>query len=123
MTHDSSRFARAQQPASADDPGDAADLPEGEHRTESRVRLSPLDRDAPADRRETGVGPWPGGPEAWPIDPRYAPELLAEGDRRNVVDRYRYWSVEAIRADLASRAHPLHVAIENVSQEDRKSVV
>ena len=117
MTHDSSRFARAQQPASADDPGDAADLPEGEHRTESRVRLSPLDRDAPADRRETGVGPWPGGPEAWPIDPRYAPELLAEGDRRNVVDRYRYWSVEAIRADLASRAHPLHVAIENVSQD------
>ena len=117
MTHDSSRFARAQQPASADDPGDAADLPEGEHRTESRVRLSPLDRDAPADRRETGVGPWPGGPEAWPTDARYAPELLAEGDRRNVVDRYRYWSVEAIRADLAARAHSLHVAIENVSQD------
>ena len=117
MTHDSSRFVLAQQPASADDPGDAADLPEGEHRTESRVRTSPLDRDAPADRRETGVGPWPGGPEAWPTDPRYAPELLAEGDRRNVVDRYRYWSVEAIRADLASRAHPLHVAIENVSQD------
>ena len=117
MTHDSSRFARAQQPASADDTGDAADLPEGEHRTESRVRLSPLDRDAPADRRETGVGPWPGGPEAWPTDARYAPELLAEGDRRNVVDRYRYWSVEAIRADLAARAHPLHVAIENVSQD------
>ena len=106
MTHDSSRFARAQQPASADDPGDAADLPEGEHRTESRVRLSPLDRDAPADRRETGVGPWPGGPEAWPADPRYDRELLAGGDRRNVVDRYRYWSVEAIRADLGEKKDP-----------------
>jgi len=39
--------------------------------------------------------------------------LLADGDRRNVTDPYRYWSVEAIRADLASRAHPFHVAIEN----------
>ena len=116
MTHNSSRF-RAQQPTSAGDPGEAADLPEGERRAESRARPGPLDEDAPADRREVGVGPWPGGPQAWPTDPRYAPELLAEGDRRNVVDRYRYWSVEAIRADLASRAHPLHVAIENVSQD------
>ncbi len=59
---------------------------------------------------EVGVGPWPG---EWPDDPRYDPELLAEGDRRNVVDRYRYWTVEAIRADLDTRRHPLHVAIEN----------
>ncbi len=58
-----------------------------------------------------GVGPWADGP--WPDDPRLDPELLAAGDRRNVVDGYRYWSIEAIRADLASRAHPLHVAIEN----------
>lgn len=57
-----------------------------------------------------GVGPWPG---IRPDDERYDPELLREGDRRNVVDRYRYWTVEAIRADLASRAHPFHVAIEN----------
>ena len=35
-----------------------------------------------------GVGP---APEPWPDDPRLDPELLAEGDRRNVVDRYRYW--------------------------------
>jgi tRNA G18 (ribose-2'-O)-methylase SpoU len=39
--------------------------------------------------------------------------LLAEGDRRNVVDRYRYWRVEAIVADLEPRRHPFHVAIEN----------
>ncbi|MGI8576162.1 MAG: TrmH family RNA methyltransferase [Egibacteraceae bacterium] len=44
--------------------------------------------------------------------------LLEEGDRRNVVDRYRYWRVEAIVADLDARRHPFHVAIENW-QHDR----
>jgi tRNA G18 (ribose-2'-O)-methylase SpoU len=57
-----------------------------------------------------GVGPWPG---PWPEDPRYDPVLLADGDRRNVVDRYRYWRVAAIVADLDRRRHPFHVAIEN----------
>ncbi|MEV7767286.1 TrmH family RNA methyltransferase [Microbacterium sp. NPDC086615] len=57
-----------------------------------------------------GVGPWAG---EWPDDPRYDPELLAEGDRRNVVDEYRYWSMEAIVADLDTKRHPFHVAIEN----------
>ena len=60
--------------------------------------------------REVGVGPWPG---AWPEDPRYDPVLLAEGDRRNVVDRYRYWRLSAIVADLDTRRHDFHVAIEN----------
>lgn len=49
----------------------------------------------------------------WPDDPRLDPELLAAGDRRNVIDRYRYWTVEAIVADLDERRHPFHVAIEN----------
>jgi tRNA G18 (ribose-2'-O)-methylase SpoU len=57
-----------------------------------------------------GVGPWPG---AWPDDPRYDPDLLADGDRRNVVDRYRYWRREAVVADLDQRRHDFHVAIEN----------
>ncbi|MBC8365748.1 MAG: RNA methyltransferase [Actinobacteria bacterium] len=57
-----------------------------------------------------GVGPHP---EPWPDDPRLDPGLLADGDRRNVVDRYRYWKVEAIVADLDTRRHPFHVAIEN----------
>lgn len=61
-------------------------------------------------RGEVGVGPWAG---PWPDDPRLDTDLLRDGDRRNVVDRYRYWSVEAIVADLDSRRHPLHVAIEN----------
>ncbi len=57
-----------------------------------------------------GVGPWSG---PWPDDPRLDPELLEHGDRRNVVDRYRYWTVEAIVADLDTRRHDFHVAIEN----------
>jgi tRNA G18 (ribose-2'-O)-methylase SpoU len=57
-----------------------------------------------------GVGPHP---QPWPEDPRFDPQLLAGGDRRNVVDRYRYWSNAAIVADLDARRHPFHVAIEN----------
>lgn len=60
--------------------------------------------------KTVGVGPHP---EPWPDDPRFDPDLLAEGDRRNVVDRYRYWSVEAIVADLDPKRHAFHVAIEN----------
>jgi tRNA G18 (ribose-2'-O)-methylase SpoU len=62
------------------------------------------------DEREVGVGPHE---RPWPDDPRLDPQLLAEGDRRNVIDRYRYWSNEAITADLDERRHPFHVAIEN----------
>jgi tRNA G18 (ribose-2'-O)-methylase SpoU len=62
------------------------------------------------DNELPGVGPWIG---PWPEDPAYDVELLAQGDRRNVVDRYRYWRLEAIVADLDTRRHPLHVAIEN----------
>lgn len=57
-----------------------------------------------------GVGPHP---PPWPADERLDPQLLAHGDRRNVVDRYRYWRHDAIVADLAARRHPFHVAIEN----------
>ena len=57
-----------------------------------------------------GVGPHP---QPWPDDPRYDPDLLAHGDSRNVVDRYRYWTVPAIVADLDQRRHALHVAIQN----------
>ncbi len=59
---------------------------------------------------EVGVGPWPG---EWPSGEQYDERLLAEGDRRNVVDRYRYWTMEAIVADLDARRHDFHVAIEN----------
>lgn len=57
-----------------------------------------------------GVGPWAG---EWPTGEHYDPELLAEGDRRNVVDTYRYWKLEAIVADLDRTRHGFHVAVEN----------
>ena len=63
-----------------------------------------------ADSEPIGVGPHP---PPWPTDSRFDPELLADGDRRNVVDHYRYWTVEAIKADLDTRRHPFHVAVEN----------
>ena len=66
--------------------------------------------DPPAQAEEIGVGPCP---LPWPADERLDQDLLAEGDRRNVVDRYRYWSTDAIVADLDERRHPFHVAIEN----------
>jgi tRNA G18 (ribose-2'-O)-methylase SpoU len=57
-----------------------------------------------------GAGPWPGPP---PDSPQFDPELLRQGDRRNVADRYRYWRIDAIVADLDQRRHGFHVAIEN----------
>ena len=68
------------------------------------------------ERTTAGVGPWPGGREAWPSGEdaeRYDPALLEHGDTRNVIDRYRYWRMEAIVADLDEHRHPFHVAIEN----------
>jgi tRNA G18 (ribose-2'-O)-methylase SpoU len=59
---------------------------------------------------DVGVGPHP---RPWPTDERYDPDLLEHGDRRNVVDRYRYWRREAVVADLDTRRHEFHVAIEN----------
>ncbi|MBC7590161.1 MAG: RNA methyltransferase [Salinibacterium sp.] len=57
-----------------------------------------------------GVGPWRG---ELPLDERYDPELLQRGDSRNVVDKYRYWTMAAIVADLDEHRHEFHVAIEN----------
>jgi tRNA G18 (ribose-2'-O)-methylase SpoU len=73
------------------------------------------DRRAPYDPMphgpaEVGVGPWVG---EWPQGMEYDAQLLAHGDRRNVVDRYRYWTMAAIVADLDTRRHDFHVAIEN----------
>jgi tRNA G18 (ribose-2'-O)-methylase SpoU len=61
-----------------------------------------------------GVGPWPG---PLPDDPRYDQELLRDGDTRNVVDAYRYWTRAAIIADIDTRRHPLHIAIENFGND------
>lgn len=66
------------------------------------------------DEQLPGVGPHP---EPWPDDPRLDPELLAGGDRRNVVDRYRYWSLDEIVRDLDRTRHGFHVAIENFAHD------
>jgi tRNA G18 (ribose-2'-O)-methylase SpoU len=74
--------------------------------------------DNPSPEQTTwGVGPWQG---EWPLDPAtgelesiYDPELLTGGDSRNVLDKYRYWRMDAIVADLDVRRHKFHVAIEN----------
>ena len=57
-----------------------------------------------------GVGPWIG---ELPAEEWFDPELLVTGDTRNVIDRYRYWRMDAIVADLDTHRHPFHVAIEN----------
>ena len=57
-----------------------------------------------------GLGPWVG---ELPEGDHYDPDLLATGDTRNVIDRYRYWRMDAIVADLDEHRHPFHVAIEN----------
>jgi tRNA G18 (ribose-2'-O)-methylase SpoU len=57
-----------------------------------------------------GVGPWQG---EWPEGDWWDAELLAAGDSRNVADHYRYWTMEAIVADLDTKRHSFHVAIEN----------
>jgi tRNA G18 (ribose-2'-O)-methylase SpoU len=61
-----------------------------------------------------GVGPWEG---PLPADDRYDPVLLAEGDRRNVVDKYRYWRRDAVVKELDTRRHDFHVAIENLQHD------
>lgn len=73
------------------------------------------DRVGPTEWGESpGVGPWVG---PLPDDPRYDPELLRSGDTRNVVDAYRYWTREAIIADIDQRRHRLHIAIENFGND------
>jgi tRNA G18 (ribose-2'-O)-methylase SpoU len=76
---------------------------------EQRAPYDPM----PHGPTEVGVGPWEGERPSGPGSERYDERLLAEGDRRNVVDRYRYWTMEAIVADLDRRRHDFHVAIEN----------
>ncbi|MFP5255703.1 MAG: TrmH family RNA methyltransferase [Acidimicrobiia bacterium] len=84
---------------------------EGPDAVAERTRVaSRTPRDQVTDTEGPGVGPHP---LPWPDDERLDPELLRDGDHRNVVDRYRYWRLDAIVADLDRRRHPFHVAIEN----------
>ena len=70
----------------------------------------PAAEETPEPKPEVGVGPWEG---EWPQGDHWDPDLLSDGDRRNVVDKYRYWKHDAIVADLDSKRHEFHIAIEN----------
>lgn len=48
---------------------------------------------------------------------QYDPDLIANGDTRNVNDEYKNWKVEAIKDDLAAKAFPIHIAIENYQHD------
>jgi tRNA G18 (ribose-2'-O)-methylase SpoU len=61
-----------------------------------------------------GVGPHP---EPWPSDAKYDKMLLKEGDKRNVLDKYHYWTVAAIKADLDENRIGLEIAIENLQRD------
>lgn len=61
-----------------------------------------------------GVGPHP---EPWPTDVRYDRMLLKEGDKRNVLDKYHYWTVSAIKEDLDGSRIDLEIAIENLQRD------
>ena len=113
------RDGESRYPRAATHPSSRPTLPAG-YPPSRAATLEIVPEDPPEERGETanpsvelttnGVGPWRGD---HPDDLRYDPELLANGDSRNVVDRYRYWRMEAIVADLDESRHPFQVAIEN----------
>lgn len=88
-----------------DDPDQQPERPSDSQAEDARVEVAGA---------TVGVGPWPG---AWPSDERYDRALLADGDTRNVLDGYRYWRRDAIIADLDTRRHPFHVAVENFTHD------
>lgn len=63
---------------------------------------------------DIGVGPHP---HPWPKGPEFDAELLEHGDQRNVIDKYRYWTVDAIKKDLDTQRIQLEIAIENLERD------
>lgn len=59
----------------------------------------------------------PPHPEPRPTDAHYDQMLLKEGDKRNVLDKYHYWTVAAIKADLDKDRIDLEIAIENLQRD------
>jgi tRNA G18 (ribose-2'-O)-methylase SpoU len=66
--------------------------------------------------QETSIGVGP-HPKPWPTEAHFDKELLAKGDERNVLDKYHYWKVSAIKEDLNKSRVPLEIAIENLSRD------
>lgn len=57
-----------------------------------------------------GVGPHP---LPFPTDDHFNEELLSNGDRRNIVDNFRYWKTSSIKEELKKSRSHVEVAIEN----------
>ena len=72
-----------------------------------------LNKTSTHEQSTWGVGPYQGDASKNENFEKFDAELLREGDTRNVVDKYRYWKMEEIVADLDSKRHEFHVAIEN----------
>ncbi len=89
---------------------EASDANESTDATKATPSEAYTASNASVEQSTHGVGPWQG---AWPRGQHYDPDLLRDGDPRNVVDKYRYWRMDAIVADLDVRRHSFHVAIEN----------
>ncbi|MDO5049268.1 MAG: TrmH family RNA methyltransferase [Actinomycetaceae bacterium] len=81
--------------------------------------MSDLNETVPKSKPGRGLGPWPGGRDNWPEGDHYDPELLENGDARNVEDRFRYWKREAIKRYLDEHKPEdwLEVAIENLGHD------
>ncbi|WP_460465750.1 TrmH family RNA methyltransferase [Arthrobacter pigmenti] len=91
-------------------PGGPADATTAGGSADATTAKQSGDAAPPPAHPAVGVGPWEG---PWPEGDHYDPELLTNGDTRNVVDEYRYWKHDAIVADLDSKRHSFHIAIEN----------
>jgi HAD superfamily hydrolase (TIGR01509 family) len=78
--------------------------------TELPAAIARFDAEEAEAAGAVGVGPHA---DPWPEDPRLDAQLLAGGDRRNVVDRFRYWREDAIVAELDRTRLGVHVAVEN----------
>ena len=113
------RAESAEQTARGESTARAAQGESAAQQEQREQREQPEEAKGPTEWNEGrhGVGPWEG---PWPEGPeadKYDPELLREGDRRNVVDAYRYWRREAIKGDIDKRRHSLHIAIENFEND------
>lgn len=66
------------------------------------------------DDTKKGYGPHK---KPWPVGKQYDQDLLEHGDSRNVIDKYRYWTIEAIKQDMIDNSNGLEVAIENYKHD------
>lgn len=57
----------------------------------------------------------------WPEELK-APDQMPQ-DRRNLIDHYKYWEVDAIKADLDTRRHDFAVICENICYDFNISTI